>query len=68
MLGPYDVLLDDEANISIFWNKELLKDICIGERFFIEGIGPQSISMNLVGDTKDFSTVKHMPDWRANIL
>ena len=68
LLGPYDVLLDDEANVSVFWNKELLKDIRTGERFFIEGIGPQSISSNLVGDTTDFGTVKYMPDARANIL
>ena len=68
LLGPCDVLLDDEANVSVFWNKDLLKDIRTGERFFIEGIGPQSITSNLVGDTTDFGTVKYMPDARANIL
>ena len=68
LLGPYDVLLDDEANVSVFWNRELLSNIRQGGMFQIEGIGPQPISSNLVGDTVDFGTVKFMPDARANIL
>lgn len=68
LFGPNYVQLDDEANVSVFWNEDQLANIREDGHFLSESIGPQHISSNPVGDTADFGTVKYMPEAWANIL
>ena len=58
MLEPSDVLLDDGANVSVFWNRDLLSDIREGGHFEVQGIGPGAVANNLIGDVEDFGTVR----------
>ena len=68
ILGPMDVLLDDGANVSVYYNEELLSNIRDAEYFEVSGIGPGVVSSTKVGDTDDFGTVRYMPEGRANVL
>ena len=68
ILGPMDVLLDDGANVSVYYNEELLSNIREAGYFEVSGIGPGVVSRTKVGDTSDFGTVRYMPEGRANIL
>jgi hypothetical protein len=68
VLGPRDILCDNEASISIFHNKELLKNLRKSDqRVKVTGIGG-SISTNTLGDYKDFGPVYYHPESVANIL
>ena len=67
-LGPMNVLLDDGANVSVYYNEELLSNIRGAGYFEVSGIGPGVVSSTKVGDTTDFGTVRYMPEGRADIL
>ena len=68
ILGSYDVLLDNVANVSVFCNPELLDNIREGDPLEITGVGPSAIQCDQVGDFGIFGTVYLSPTARANIL
>ena len=68
ILGGYDVLLDNEANVSVFWNSELLDNIRGASPLEITGVGPAALLCDQVGDFGVFGTVYFNPTARANIL
>ena len=58
-LNTYDVLLDNQASVSIFREPKLLKNIRRAERpVSISGIN-STLVVDLVGDTDYFETVKY---------
>ena len=68
ILGGYDVLLDIEANVSVFWNSDLLDNIRSTSPLEITGVGPTALLCDQVGDFGVFGTVYFNPTARANIL
>lgn len=68
-LSNKDILLDNQATISVFNNKALLKDIQpIKYPIFINGIGGNKIEINHKGVYDWFGEVYYSPDVTANIL
>jgi len=67
-IGPYDVLADNQATVSIFGQKELLKNIRKTDKLItIQGIGGK-VSTDLVGDFDFFGEVYYSPLATANVL
>lgn len=68
VLQPFDVLLDNQASMSVFHQKELMKNIRpTAESVTFHGISG-SCSTNLIGEVQHFGTVRYMPTAVANIL
>ena len=64
-----DVLLDNQASVSLFNNSCLLNNIHeIDEPIFINGINGSSIKVNHVGDYSCFGEVLYDPRAAANVL
>jgi hypothetical protein len=67
-LGKYDILLDNQATISIFKEKSMLTNIRKADNpVEITGIGGK-LSVNLIGDFENITKVYYHPDCVANIL
>lgn len=68
VLGPYDVLLDNQATTSVFHQSKLLDNIReSGAEVTFQGI-TGGIGTSLIGDVPFFGTVKYLPASIANIL
>ncbi|NBR23750.1 MAG: hypothetical protein EBU08_08270, partial [Micrococcales bacterium] len=68
-LGPNDVLLDNQATVSVFFNAELLTNIRKTPKpCKIRGVGGEAISVDKVGDFDVFGEVLFSPQANANIL
>ena len=64
----FDILADNQATVSIFKEKELLKNIRkIKEKVTINGIGGKII-VNEIGDYDFFGEVYYSPNASANVL
>jgi len=67
-LGPYDVLLDNQATVSVFKSSELLRSITpLTESFSISGLAGD-VEVKHEGKTKYFGLVGFCPEASANIL
>jgi hypothetical protein len=70
MFSRYDVLLDNEASLNIFSNKELLTNVRRADRSIVVN-GIQSgggVDVDREGDFGEFGTVFYSSDASANIL
>lgn len=70
MFSQYDVLLDNEASLNIFKNKDLLKGIRKAERAIkVSGIeAGGGVTVDCEGEFREFGTVFYSGDASANIL
>ena len=70
MFSKFDVLLDNEASLNIFSNKELLTGIRKSERQIkVSGIeAGGGVSVDREGDFGEFGTVFYSEEASANIL
>ena len=70
MFSQYDVLLDNEASLNIFKNKDLLKGIRKAERSIkVSGIeAGGGVTVDREGEFGEFGTVFYSGDASANIL
>lgn len=67
-IAPYDVLADNQATVSIFGQKDLLKNIRKSQnKITIQGIGGKVVT-DLVGDFDFFGEVYYSPSATANVL
>lgn len=67
--GKNDILLDNEASVSIFNNKKLLTNIRrTKSSMVVHGIGNGSITTNVVGDFLGIKGVYYHSDCVANLL
>ena len=68
-LSEWDVLLDSQASISLFKNKELLTNIkTIKNPIKVNGIGGADLIVDKIGDYSWFGTVYYEPKASANVL
>ena len=67
-LGDFDILLDNQATVSVFKSAALLRDITpLSESYSIGGLAGD-IEVNHEGKTKYFGAVGYCPEATANIL
>lgn len=67
-LNPWEILLDNQATVSVFHNKRLLQNIRRASTpITIKGIGG-SLKVDLVGDAGCFGEVYFCPQATANLL
>lgn len=71
VLGANDVLLDNQATVSVFSNKHLLTDVCKGRPITIRGIDDRKgrvVVTDTVGRFGPFGVVHFSPHASANVL
>jgi hypothetical protein len=67
-LGAYDVLLDNQATVSVFKSSELLRNITpLSDPFSIGGLAGD-VEVKHEGKTRYFGLVGYCPEAAANIL
>ena len=67
-LGPFDILCDNEANVSVFKEKTLLRNIRPATTpIYVAGVAG-ALKVDMVGEFADFGEVYYHKDCLANIL